>query len=383
MTTTSRFAAALGLVAVIGYGLAMAFPTADLRDYGSFVASGRAASVGDNPYGVYPLTFHVVLPGIDVWNPNLNPPISVLLFEWFDRVEPSRGFRLWWLASMACYVVTIALLLRRYEARHPVLVALWALALAGFWDTLALGQIYLPLVLAAVGAWLLLERDRPVAAGLLIGLVVAFKPNFAVWPALLLLAGHGRVATAAAGAAAMLSAVPLATHGPGIYRQWIALILADEGRAGFLTNASLAGLAHRLGAPDAGMAASVLLLLALAAWAARRRPGDMRASEFGIAAAILASPLAWVHYTLFLLPVFVARTFTPLFVASAVLLVVPVPVLLRLLGAPAWQQATVGSVYNWAVLLCLAGLMFGARHRRDPERTIPQPHGVPSRRSTA
>lgn len=363
----TRVLTALALLVLIGWGIRAARPTGELRDYGSFIASGRAGAQGQNPYGIYPLTFHVVLPQFEVWNPNLNPPVSIPVFAFFDRVDPQRGFRLWWVFSMMCYLAAVALLV----ARRPGalrdgrwLLPLWALALAGFWDTLALGQIYLPLVLAAVGSWLLLQEGRPLPAGILMGIVVAVKPNFGVWPALLLLAGHWRAPLAAGVTAAALSAMPLAIYGMEIYRQWVALILADESRAAFLTNASFAGLAQRAGAGVLGTVVSVGLLLALAAWAFRRRPDVMRASALGILGGIVASPIAWVHYTLFLLPAFFAARMTAPLVLAAALLTVPVPLLLELLDAPAWQQATMGSAYNWAVLLALFGF---ATSRRESE----------------
>src|SRR5215218_9500413 len=125
-----------------------------LWDFGSFVASGRAAREGLNPYGVYPLTLRVELPGFESWNPNLNPPISALLFQLFDMADPETTLRVWWWTSVAFYAGTVGLLVRRFAPGQPrvstVATALWALALAGFWDTLFLGQIYLPLVFTAV-----------------------------------------------------------------------------------------------------------------------------------------------------------------------------------------------------------------------------------------
>ena len=104
----------------------------------------------------------------------------------------------------------ILLLVSRIANRVEALViAVWASALAGFWDTLFLGQIYLPLVLAGVAAWLLLERGAGLWAGLLIGIVVAMKPNFLVWPVLLLLSGHYRSAVAAFVIASAISLIPL------------------------------------------------------------------------------------------------------------------------------------------------------------------------------
>jgi predicted DCC family thiol-disulfide oxidoreductase YuxK len=350
-----RHGVALLLLLLIAWSARWAWPTGELRDYGSFIASGRAGAQGLNPYGIYPLTFHVVLPGFDVWNPNLNPPVSVPVFALFDRVEPHAGFRAWWIFSLASYLAAVVLLWRRYARGRPLLL-LWALALAGFWDTLALGQIYLPLVLASAGAWILLDRGRHVAAGVLIGIVVAAKPNFGPWPLLLLLAGHWRAPVTAALVAGLLSAIPLLTHGPEIYAQWIALVLSDRGRAEFLTNASLTGLASRLGAAPAGLAVSALFLAWSGLWAWRRGPDARQASALGIICGILASPIAWVHYTLFLLPVLFSHRLTGARLVAAALLLMPVPILLGYLDAPMWQQVTIGSAYNWAMLWALVSL---------------------------
>lgn len=351
-----RIVAAAVLLAVIAADLIWALPGRGLMDYGSFIASGQAAAAGLDPYGIYPLTLHVVLPGFESWNPNLNPPSSLPLFALLAKIDPAFGMRLWQGFSLACYALAVWLLLRRYCPTSWLLPLLWMLALAGFWDSLVLGQIYLPLVLAAVGAWLLLDHGRPVPAGLLIGLVVAAKPNFLVWPALLVLAGHYRPAAAALLSAALLCVLPVLLYGPHVYGQWIDLLLRDSDRAAFLTNASLPGLAQRLGAPSLGWLLSLMLLGGLAVWARWRRPSPLEAGLLGLTAALLASPIAWVHYTLFLLPVFFLVRSSPLLRASAALLVVPVPVVLDFLGTPWWLQASAGSVYGWAVVLCLAAV---------------------------
>lgn len=370
-----RLFTAVCLLVVIVDGMQRSLPSGELRDCGSFVASATAGAEGLNPYGIYPLTFHVVMPGFDVWNPNLNPPVSVLLFRVFTTGSPHAALRWWWGLSLACYLLAVALLVRRY-GEHRVLLALWACAAAGFWDTLALGQIYLPLVLAAVIAWRLLDRGHGAAAGVLIGVIIAIKPNFAAWPAALLLAGHVRTPVAAFVSAALMSAIPLLTHGPAIYAQWADVILADESRTAFLTNASIPGLAARLGLPVLGTIAAAAVLVVLAIWTLRRQPPLLEASAAGIVAGIAASPIAWVHYTLFLLPVFFRWHRVPLLVPAAVLLVVPVAVVLRYIDAPLWQQMTIGSVYNWAVLLCalcfltgdLRQLLPGGPGRRPPDQ---------------
>ncbi len=348
-------ALALASVFVILREAPRSLPSGVLWDYGSFVASGRAAREGLDPYGVHPLTMYVSLPGFEGWNPNLNPPISALLFQLFDLVDPQIGFRLWWVVSFGCWAATVIVLLRHHApnwSRGALLAFLpWAFALAGVWDTLFLGQIYMPLVLAAAGAWVLLDRGKGVAAGVLVGLAAAIKPNLLVWPALLLLAGHRKPAMAAGAVFAAVSAVPLIVFGPGIYARWIALIAGDGARAGFLTNASLAGLFARAGIPGIAPVVSAALLAGAALWAFLRKPGPERASEVAIAAALLASPLAWVHYTLFLLPAFIRRRDEMWTRLPAALLIVPVPFLIDRLNAPAAVQLTTGSIYNWALIV--------------------------------
>ena len=332
-------------------------PRAWLWDFGSFVASGRAAAEGLNPYGIYPLTFRVVMPGFEAWNPNLNPPISALLFQLFDLADPHRMFRIWYGISIALYCATVLLLLRRYPDPPRLVLTLWAFALAGFWDTLLLGQIYIPLVLAGIAAWLLLEKGPDVWAGVLIGVVVAIKPNFAVWPVLLILSRHFAPGFVAIAAAAAISAVPLVVYGPEIYRQWLELLASDQERAFFLTNASIVGLASRAGIAEIGLALSLLLLAGSALWAFRFRPDPLRASALALLVSLLASPIAWVHYTLFLIPVLLWRWDLNGMRLVAVLFIVPVSFVVSQFGRSAWTQLTIGSVYNWALVLCLGVLL--------------------------
>ncbi|MDB5612863.1 MAG: hypothetical protein JWQ22_516 [Devosia sp.] len=331
-----------------------------LWDFGAFLASGRAAAEGLNPYGIYPpLTPHVVFPGFESWNPNLNPPISALLFQLFDLAPPETSFQIWNRISATAYMLTIGLLAWRYTPNAAAIVlAVWALALAGFWDTLYLGQIYIPLVLAAVGAWLLLERRQMVLAGILIGLVIAIKPNFLVWPVLLFLAGYRKASVAAVICAALISAIPFIVYGPEIYRQWLELVISDGERAMFLTNDSISGFTARAGIQFLGTVASAAMLLALAAWAFFKRPSVLRVSSFALLGALMASPLGWIHYTLFLLPVIIGywRQW-PMWLAG-VMLAVPVPIVLGYFGAATLVQLTLGSVYGWALVLCLVTLVF-------------------------
>ncbi len=350
-------AAAL-LLALAVWSLSRALPTPGLLDFGSFVASGRAASEGLDPYGIYPLTFHVVLPGFESWNPNLNPPAALPLFQAFDWFEPHQAFRHWWSLSVASFALGIALLARAYRPRDWVLPVLWAAALAGLWDTLVLGQIYLPLALAGFLGWLCLDRNRPILAGLAIALVVSVKPNFLVWPALLFLAGHWRAPVAMGVAAVLLALLPALLYGPEVYLQWAQLVASDAERARFLTNASLAGILERVGLSGAiPLAVNLAILAGLALWAFLKKPSVLHASAVGLAGSLVASPLAWVHYALLLVPVFFAGPLNPWLLFAATAFLVPVPAVLTLMNADPALQASLGSVYGWAALACLIGTL--------------------------
>ncbi|HOG48472.1 MAG TPA: glycosyltransferase family 87 protein [Anaerolineae bacterium] len=346
------------LIALIILNIRATLPTEDtLSGFGSFVASGRAAAAGLDPYAIYPETAHGMFAGTMYACPNLNPPLSVLAFQVLAYVDPQTALRAWYVISAGLYLAALALLVRAYPKQLTLLRAIWALNLAGLWHTLLLGQIYMPLVLATTGAWLLLQRRQQLAAGTLIGLVVALKPNFAIWPLLLLAAGPPVVAGASLASAAALSALPLAAYGLRIYGQW----LAAAGAPGLLAilpgNGSLAAIATRLGLPWLGtlLAAALVLALAYVLWC--RRPNPLAASGVALAASILASPIAWTGYTLLLLPVLFSRRWGRLLGVGAMLLLFPLALVWPWCEASRIWLIVLGSAYGWALLLIMAGLL--------------------------
>ena len=123
------------------------------------------------------------------------------------------------------------------------------------------------------------------------------------------------------------------------------------------------------------MVLGFLLLMGLAAWALWRRPDVLTVSAMALLASILASPLGWIHYTLFLLPVIVMHRNRLAMRVVALLLIVPVPFIIDQLGKPAWVQLTIGSVYGWALVLCLVILIMDEwrRIQQDNQR---KPTGI-------
>lgn len=345
--------------------LRWSFPRGDyLMDFGSFIASGRAVAEGLNPYGVYPLTFRFIRGTEVVAAPNLNPPISVLLFQLLAAADPGIAFRIWYLGSIVLYVVVVVLLLRAApEAVTPVRVV-WALSLGGFWHTLHMGQVYILLLLVFVSALLSLRRGRYQVAGLLVGILIALKPNFLVLPVLLLLAGCATTALSALAVAALLSAAPLLVYGSSVYAQWLEVLRHDTG-VGLPTNGSLFGLAARLGIPELGIVIAGALVLVAALWAWRQRPQGLTVSNLAIVVLLLASPLAWAGYTVFLLPVFIWRRWTTPLAIAAMLLILPVPLVEGLAQQSQWHFILFGSIYSSIFLLVLAALVKEAYSPND------------------
>ncbi|HEY3061585.1 MAG TPA: glycosyltransferase family 87 protein [Chloroflexota bacterium] len=322
-----------------------------LGDFGSFYASGLAATEGLDPYRVYPLTMNAAV--------NLNPPPSLLLFAPLTMFPPGTG-RTWWFIATVLAVVATVIVLRVGPPYRPV----WVLASAPFWETVSLGQIYALLALPASIAWVLVDR-RPVVSGLLMGLVAAIKPNFLLWPGLLAISGERRVAVVAFGTWAALNAVAAAVFGPSVFGQWLAVI-SQEGANGTPANAALAGVLARVGWPAAIPVVDVLGVVGLVVLVLGRRPTPRNVSSLALIGLLVFSPLAWVGYGLFLLPLFFARPWTPMTTLAAALLLLPRPPLTE------WSVETpiLAHAYSLAWLILLSQQVQGllARQAQAPIR---------------
>lgn len=332
-------------------------------DLGSFIESGWAGRTGLNPYAMYPLSHRAELPGFYLVKPNTNPPISVLFFELFTFARPEVVLRQWYLISFALYAILVWGMVRRFDHLPRRVVILWMMGLAPFWDSLALGQIYVPLAILAVLGWILIEERRVVLAGLCIGLLVSFRPQFVFWPLLLLCARQMSVGLTAFGTAVGVSLVPVFLFGVGIYRQWFSTL--NPALISFPTNMSFPGLFSRLGMYYLALALMICLAVFVVVWVCWRRPEAIKVSELALVTVLLAFPLSWMHSALFIIPLILRRWSDEYVRLVAFALVVPVHLLLVVLGRDAWIHFTVGGIYNWALVL-LAGLIFGETLRDFP-----------------
>jgi hypothetical protein len=323
-----------------------------LADFGSFYASGQALGRGLDPYGVYPLTLDAALgpAGAAV---NLNPPISLPVFQFMTLLDPVAARRWWFLVTLVSYGVIVGLLMWTYPRFRGPLVIAWALLFTPFVETLLLGQVYAALALLATVGWLALQRGRHGVAGVPIGFVVSVKPMFLVWPVMLLLRGYRRAGAVGLLAALAFGLAPMAAYGPGLYTQWLAVVHADAANRQ-VANASLPALLARLGVSGpVAVAAGVAAIVGVGTWVWLRRPSLASTSSLGLLAALIGSPLAWVGYGVFLLPVFARNWGAPAVVAAAVLLCVPRLVLQGWADSSPVLNATIGSAYSAAWLLLL------------------------------
>lgn len=368
------------LYALVGLNILFQFfislPQDSLRDFGTFYESGRAALDGRNPYEIHEHSYRVTIKHFDGANPNLNPPASLLVFAPMSLFEPHATLQAVCWGSLILFLAVLLALNRIYRPPGGHWLVLWAMSMPGFWGTVMLGQIYVLLLAAVAAAWVLQDRGRLAWAGLLIGAMAAFKTNFLVWPVLLLIAGHWRTAIPALGSFAVLSALPVLLFGVHVYSQWIEMVVNDDpSRILWVTNMSVIAYASRLGLPLAGTLIAGAILLGLAWWAWRSRPGIRDTGLIATIASLLASPVAWIHYGLFLLPPLFATAWTRIMAVGAILLVTPRIVADGFFYGPTWMEVTLGSLYIWGLLalslpLCKTILLDGkspfSGARREP-----------------
>jgi hypothetical protein len=363
-----KVGAVLGLLLLIAMAAVHTLPPGErLRDFSTFVQAGRAYEDGLNPYVLYeePDPEAGIEPGtpLQTGSPNLNPPISIYPFSLMNGHDPVTVRNGLNVVSALIYAAVCSVLLKAYPWQRRPLVMLWLLAVAGFWYTLLVGQIYLPLFALGLAALLLIERGRNLLwAGVLIGLVVAIKPNFAIWPLFMLLVGQRKMALTSVAVAAAISAVPLIIEGPHIYSQWLEAARAYP-KADIAPNASMFGVMTRLGVPAAGYVVAAGVVAAGGYYAWRWRLSAREASAWGVILTLFVGPLTWVGYTLFMLPLLLSRRWARWEIAVAATMLVPAG-----LGWPAGELRLAG-------IVMLSGLVLNdtLQARRAAEAEEPAP----------
>jgi alpha-1,2-mannosyltransferase len=245
---------------------------------------------------------------------NLNPPFWVLLISPFGLLEPLVAYRFFVLITLSITVAYLAWVADELRVRPAwaVIGGVMLILSSPLLATLALGQIYPILGFGLVVAWMADRRERQRISGAALGLVVAIKPTLApvlLWPLVRRRWGTFWAAIVTGAAATLVGAVVV---GFGATLDWLRL-LSESSASPYWDNASLPSAAARLFTdnPYARHVATwawtipvaYALGIAAIAFTATRTMWDAEAGLWAlVAAALLASPIAWHNYLVLLGP---------------------------------------------------------------------------------
>ena len=179
--------------------------------FADFTVFWTAAQFAD-PYNAAALTKAQLwlLPPDPPLRPFVYPPSALLLMKPLGWLGYSAGLAVWSLAGAACFAAAATLYGRR-----------GMLALAGpmFLLSLVIGQASLFLGAALAGGVAMIDK-RPLAAGALLGVLGAVKPQLAVLVPLALLCGRHWRALIAGGVAGSLLVAASLSLGPMLWLEW-------------------------------------------------------------------------------------------------------------------------------------------------------------------
>jgi hypothetical protein len=340
-------------------------------DFASFVTSGEAARRGLDPHTVYPTTNQAeTVQGI-VYGPNINLPPTVLVYELLPPLDVLAAANLWKLLTVVMFAASVALLWRAKPAGVTPLRLAWLLGGPFLWPILSSAQMYGLIALMVVSAWLLLERGRPIAAGVLIGLLACIKPQFALWPLFLLLSGHRAAPIASILTAGLVLPLPAIVHGPDIYLQWWSAA-GEYAPVQAITNVSMAGPLASAGVSWLLPVVGAILAVVAVRWVRVQGRTAGEVSSLALVLSLILSPVTWTPYLLVLLPALLSPSpWSRATVVGAALLLIPDPVL-----SAAYGLLPVGLVYPLALLLLSAGLI-APRFLIATPRTSPSAAAAP------
>jgi hypothetical protein len=268
----------------------------------------------------------------------------------------------WQVISAVLFTGLVFVLTATYQQNITPAIFLWAFTIAGIWQTLTLGQIYVLLLLFIMLGWVFTQRKQYILGGISIGIVVAVKPNFIIWPILLLVSGYAVPFLVSVLSSLVISLIPAWFYGIQIYQQWLEASTPRIGTLILPGNSSFLGLAARLDYIPAGIAISIILICALLFLLGQKSPLRTEhlenVSALGIITSILVSPVSWAGYTIFLLPIFFSlKKWTPPVIISAVILSFPFAFVLKLWQTSYLNFVIFGWFYGWGVLLLLAAVV--------------------------
>jgi hypothetical protein len=357
ITRALKIIAFLYLLVSVAFGIKLAFSHLSLpMDFGSFMASGLQALEGKNPYS-YDAGLVFTVPIRDykllIPSPNLNPPLSILPFQLLAAItsNPIKDAVTWKILSLIGYLLFVCYLMQKYDFKDKWLTVLWLCSLAGFWQTIEVGQIYVPLLMLTLLGWIELEKQNFILSGIYLGILTAIKPQFIIWIFFILLAKKKLAVMVSSSTAFVLSMIPVFFYGFNIYVEWLKAISQYTGVI-LPGNTSLQSLFTRLGLLDNNLITAVIFLLVVTVYIILTKPALARINNLSVLTVLLVSPYSWVGYTLFLLPIYLRKMeWTWRTKLSAALFAFPTAFILEYYTKGIVSFLLVGWIYGWAVLL--------------------------------
>ena len=289
------------------HGWIVPLERATTTDFASFYAAGRLADAG-TPALAYDQAAHhameqaVTAPGVEYQFFNY-PPVYLLLCAALAQLPYLIAFAMFIAATLLFYLAVARRILGDQSAAAVIILLSFPMV---FW-TMGLGQNAF-LTAALFGLATVLLDSRPIAAGLLFGLL-CYKPHFGVLvPIALAAGGYWRSFAAAAISAGMLVLASLALFG---WETWQAFFVTagaahavyESGRILFAGFANPFGAVRLLGGPIAlayavqGLASLAAAALVLVVWRYRLSL-PIRAAVLA-SASLVAAPVA-IFYDLML-----------------------------------------------------------------------------------
>ena len=306
---------------------------------------------------------------------SLWPPFASLAmvpFALVARFSLPLAAASWSVFGVACLIA--ALVIAQRWGWTPMLLALLATAMPiqTNFEHRNVNTVLLLLVIAGAAA---LEDGHERRAGAWFGLAAALKAFPALLIVYLAMRRSWRACAAGALVAVVATLLPLVPYGPGgaveALGSWLSVGLNQEQWQLARSDQSLRSLVTRLGLPAWVAVAIVLLLLAGLAYhvTLRRRRAALPGTGATALIAVLAAPVAWVHYFVLAFPAWVALLSAPRTVPRVALWTAAIATSGWLTAGQGALRRTIhdANLYTWGGLLVL--LLLALQARRSPPET--------------
>jgi hypothetical protein len=303
--------------------LAYVQPRGKFSDFAHFYAAARAVRMGIGP-GIYSAAVLVridQLPGgcagSSLQIPYINPPLLAILLQPLTTLSCGDAFRVWRLISLAIWASVTALLAWQVGRRclqrgasppWSATAAACIIALSAFSypivDGLWLGQVHLLILGGIVLAWWLREHNQPFLAGMILAAITLIKLLPAVLIVYFLLRRDWHVLAGVAAATVLLVGAMLV--GAGGLPTLSAMIPSLTSAAGLYPwlNEAVIRLNPVLGpALVVGAGLTFTITIVLAHRRGRAEEDATLGYAWAVSTMLLVSPLVWLHYVTWLVPV--------------------------------------------------------------------------------